>query len=74
MLNGYKLSRITGLDAAAPLFKCATVLRKLTKYDAVHVDAIHTDGGLAGMGESYATADYFPNRGGPIQPGCTTGK
>lgn len=38
------------------------------------MDAIHTNAGLAGMRESYGTADYFPNGGGPIQPGCSTGK
>lgn len=71
---GNKLPRITGLDAAAPLFRCVPRWHKLTKDDAVHVDAIHTDAGLAGKRESYGTADYFPNGGGPIQPGCSTGK
>lgn len=44
--NGYLIGRITGLDAASPLFRKSTFkekYKKLDKEDAHFVDVLHTD-------------------------------
>lgn len=65
--------RITGLDPAGPLFGFPIEVAsnyRLSTADASHVDVIHTNDGLAGIAEEIGTADYYPNGGGPVQPGC----
>jgi len=34
------------------------------------VDVIHTDGGLLGNPAAMGHADFYPNGGRPLQPGC----
>lgn len=43
----------------------------LTSSDAKFVDVIHTDGGIFGFPNPIGHADYYPNGGRPLQPGCS---
>lgn len=71
---GLVLGRITGLDAAEPLFADTEPIVRLDKTDAKFVDVIHTDalpfssGGL-GMIAPIGHVDFYPN-GGYNNPGC----
>lgn len=69
--RGDKLSRITGLDPAAPKFEIDEVSEniRLNKSDAEFVDIIHTDVGYYGFKMPLGTVDFYPNGGG-TQPGC----
>lgn len=62
----------TGLDPAGPLWNYNS--NRISAADAVYVEAIHTDGGVLGLGigTQVGHADFFPN-GGNSQPGCLTG-
>lgn len=64
----FKISRITGLDAANPGFYGLGY--HLTASDAEFVDNIHTDAGVYGAGVPTAKADFWPNGGIRLQPGC----
>ncbi|XP_018328281.1 lipase member I-like [Agrilus planipennis] len=69
----YKLARITGLDPAKPGYETPMKIGfryRLTEYSAQFVDVIHTNGGVLGFAGSMGTADFYPNGGGPTQPGC----
>ncbi|CAH0718257.1 unnamed protein product, partial [Brenthis ino] len=68
---GGRIARITGLDPAGPLWSSNP--DRLSPSHAIYVEAIHTDGGLAGLGigSAVGNADFFPN-GGTSQPGCLT--
>uniref|UniRef100_A0A1B6MCA6 Lipase domain-containing protein n=1 Tax=Graphocephala atropunctata TaxID=36148 RepID=A0A1B6MCA6_9HEMI len=63
------LSRITGLDPAAPLFGSDPEGR-LDPTDAQFVDVIHSAGGYVGYYKPCGHVDFYPNGGDPIQPGC----
>ncbi|ALC42809.1 CG6472, partial [Drosophila busckii] len=67
---GIKLSRITALDPALPLFEGNSSNRQLSASDARFVDVIHTDGGILGNPTAMGHADFYPNGGRPLQPGC----
>ncbi|XP_063830082.1 lipase member H-A-like [Ostrinia nubilalis] len=69
---GGRVARITGLDPAGPLWNYNS--NRINENDGIYVEAIHTDGGLNGLGigSAVANADFFPN-GGTNQPGCLTG-
>ncbi|XP_064536110.1 pancreatic lipase-related protein 2 [Drosophila montana] len=67
---GIKLSRITALDPALPLFEGNSSNRRLSPSDARFVDVIHTDGGILGNPTAMGHADFYPNGGRPLQPGC----
>lgn len=43
---------------------------RLSENDAKFVDVIHTDGGVLGFPFPLGDADFFPNGGIPLQPGC----
>lgn len=43
---------------------------RLSENDATFVDVIHTDGGVLGFPFPLGHADFFPNGGIPLQPGC----
>lgn len=67
------LGRVTGLDAAGPLFTFPFLIPskyRLSKKDAQFVDLIHTDILLAGTALALGHADFYVNFGGPIQPAC----
>lgn len=68
--RGLTLPRITGLDPAFPLFDQGSPHRRLSPSDAKFVDIIHTDGGLLGNPHAIGHADFYPNGGTPLQPGC----
>ncbi|XP_045447393.1 pancreatic triacylglycerol lipase [Melitaea cinxia] len=72
MFSVNKIFRITGLDPARPLFEIPEISPdyRLDKNDAEFVDILHTCGGVFGYMESYGHADFFPNNGRPMQPGC----
>ncbi|KAK5644544.1 hypothetical protein RI129_005844 [Pyrocoelia pectoralis] len=75
--NGFMIGRITGLDAASPLFRHSHIRdksKKLDRSDALLVDAVHTDSSPFftdgfGLLEPIGHVDFFPN-GGFEQPGC----
>uniref|UniRef100_A0A034WE39 Pancreatic lipase-related protein 2 n=1 Tax=Bactrocera dorsalis TaxID=27457 RepID=A0A034WE39_BACDO len=67
---GVVLPRITGLDPPLPLFEANSGNRHLTHTDARFVDVIHTDGGILGNPEAMGHADFYPNGGRALQPGC----
>ena len=47
---GITLARVTGLDAAGPLFEKTTKEVRIDKSDATYVDLIHTNGGNEDQG------------------------
>ncbi|XP_018299881.1 pancreatic triacylglycerol lipase isoform X3 [Mycetomoellerius zeteki] len=66
-----KLSRVTGLDPALPGFHIfASEKTRLDPTDAVFVDVIHSCGGVLGFLQPLGKADFYPNAGTAIQPGC----
>ncbi|KAJ8968060.1 hypothetical protein NQ314_002499 [Rhamnusium bicolor] len=66
-----KIARITGLDPALPGFDVGLVEGgHLNKNDADFVDIIHTCAGFLGMKQPIGHVDFYPNGGGPPQPGC----
>ncbi|XP_050430197.1 pancreatic triacylglycerol lipase-like isoform X1 [Adelges cooleyi] len=66
-----KLPRITGLDPAFPLYMWTGKKGHLAPSDAEFVDVIHTDAGVFGFPVPLGHADFFPNGGFPVQPGCS---
>jgi len=71
---GFTINRITGLDAAGPLFEKIEAPARLDHTDARFVDLVHTNGaqvshGLCGLNEPFGHADFYPN-GGNHQTGC----
>lgn len=64
-----RLTRITGLDPAKPLFILAPDDHRLSKADAMFVDVIHTDVLQRGILQPIGHADFYVN-GGIEQPGC----
>ncbi|VEN64726.1 unnamed protein product [Callosobruchus maculatus] len=75
--RGLLIGRITGLDAASPLFRgnyFREQYKKLDRSDAKFVDVIHTDGSPSvtdgfGLWDPIGHVDFYPN-GGQEQPGC----
>ncbi|KAF2881203.1 hypothetical protein ILUMI_24968 [Ignelater luminosus] len=66
----HKIGRITGLDPAFSLFPLKDRSRRLSRFDADFVDVIHTNAGMIGFPISLGHADFYPNGGGIVQPGC----
>lgn len=61
---------LSGLDPAFPLYIFQGARGHLVKGDAKFVDVIHTDGGVFGFPNAIGDADFFPNGGTALQPGC----
>ncbi|XP_031762852.2 pancreatic lipase-related protein 2-like [Galleria mellonella] len=72
MFSKERVYRITGLDPARPLFELPEMGPNfsLDKSDADFVDIIHTCGGSLGYQDSHGHADFYPNKGRSVQPGC----
>ncbi|KAK9506847.1 hypothetical protein O3M35_008709 [Rhynocoris fuscipes] len=70
LVRSGKLTRITGLDPAYPLYSVHDSRGRIDKGDAKFVDVIHTDGGELGFATPLGHADFYPNGGKPHQPGC----
>ncbi|CAK9800647.1 Lipase member H-A [Anthophora plagiata] len=68
-LRPYKMSRITGLDPAMPLFITVDKDHKLDAGDANFVDVFHTNAFIQGKVEMSGHIDFYMN-GGINQPGC----
>ncbi|KAJ1519397.1 hypothetical protein ONE63_004689 [Megalurothrips usitatus] len=70
-LQPFRVARITGLDPAMPLFEILPDRNgHLDATDAEFVDVIHTCGGALGYLDNIGHADFYPNGGVPMQPGC----
>ncbi|KAG7213927.1 hypothetical protein KM043_003127 [Ampulex compressa] len=66
-----RLGRVTGLDPAMPGFHLlASEATRLDPGDATFVDVIHSCGGLLGFLQPLGHADFYPNAGTAVQPGC----
>ncbi|KAJ3642078.1 hypothetical protein Zmor_024896 [Zophobas morio] len=66
-----KLSKITALDPAGPLFELFKLNgRSLNRSHAVVVFAIHSDRNVLGNFGDVGTTDVYPNGGVGPQPGC----
>ncbi|GAB0095882.1 inactive pancreatic lipase-related protein 1 [Sergentomyia squamirostris] len=66
-----KLKRISALDPAFPGFYFPLKFTgALSGKDADFVDVIHTDAWLYGAPYATGHADFWPNRGKTLQPGC----
>ncbi|XP_059048030.1 pancreatic lipase-related protein 2-like, partial [Achroia grisella] len=63
-----RAARVTGLDPAGPKWHGNS--KALNKQSGQYVEAIHTDGGVFGILEPIAHADFYPNGGKNPQPGC----
>ncbi|KOC69214.1 Lipase member H-A [Habropoda laboriosa] len=68
-LRPYKMTRITGLDPAMPLFVTVDKDQKLDAGDANFVDVFHTNAFIQGKVEMSGHIDFYMN-GGINQPGC----
>ncbi|XP_022814759.1 inactive pancreatic lipase-related protein 1-like [Spodoptera litura] len=65
------VKRVTVLDPAYPSFYPSTyLLQHVNAGDAEFVDVIHTDAGGYGAPVPTGTADFWPNGGHRVQPGC----
>lgn len=63
---------LLGLDPALPGFDVGLVSAgTLSNSDADFVDVIHTCAGYLGYKMPLGHADFYPNGGGPPQPGCS---
>ncbi|XP_047513368.1 pancreatic triacylglycerol lipase-like [Pieris napi] len=67
---GGRARRVTGLDPAGPQWGPSNS-NTLRRSDGGYVETIHTDGGLLGIFDSIANADFYPNGGRNTQPGCS---
>ncbi|XP_041988130.1 pancreatic lipase-related protein 2-like isoform X2 [Aricia agestis] len=71
--NKYNRSvkRLSALDPAFPgFYPDGIVMEHVSDKDAEFVDVIHTDAGGYGAPVRTGTADFWPNGGKSIQPGC----
>ncbi|XP_050521602.1 pancreatic lipase-related protein 2-like isoform X2 [Daktulosphaira vitifoliae] len=68
-ISPIKLSRITGLDPALPLFYGLNNITQLSKHDADFVDVIHTNSLVQGQVKPCGHVDFYVN-GGITQPAC----
>ncbi|KAF4517963.1 hypothetical protein B566_EDAN005330 [Ephemera danica] len=67
-----RVPRITALDPAYPLITSLPREQRLDNTTADFIDVIHTCGGLYGLFLPVGHADFYPNGGTYVQPGCWT--
>ncbi|XP_014275626.1 pancreatic lipase-related protein 2 [Halyomorpha halys] len=65
-----KIGRVTGLDPARPSFSYKYPEKRISTDSGLFVDIIHTCGGYLATPYQLGHADFFPNAGRWIQPGC----
>lgn len=71
LITALCISRLTALDPAFPAFyPDGIVMEHINAKDAEFVDVIHTDAGGYGAPVRTGTADFWPNGGKSVQPGC----
>ncbi|XP_066142143.1 phospholipase A1-like isoform X2 [Euwallacea fornicatus] len=71
-IKNYQQEPILGLDPALPGFDVGLLPSgTLNSNDASFVDIIHTCAGYLGFKSPLGHADFYPNGGGPPQPGCS---
>lgn len=58
------------MDPAGPGFRLEGTNGRISTKDANYVEIIHTCGGKLGILRPLGHADFYPNGGGPRQPGC----
>ena len=71
--TGGKLGQIYGLDAAGPMFTHPIMYGpsdRLDSTDAKYVQVIFTTTGMLGANIASGHANFYPNGGWYIQPGC----
>ncbi|EDW07102.1 vitellogenin-1 [Drosophila mojavensis] len=71
LTGGAILSRVTGLDPANPCFYDGNELPGVRRGDAVYVDTISSNPGVAGTADSAADGSFFVQGLAPIKPGCS---
>ncbi|XP_048506725.1 pancreatic triacylglycerol lipase-like [Athalia rosae] len=65
------IGRCTGLDPAMPgVHIFSSEETRLDASDAIFVDIIHSCGGVLGYFQPLGHADFYPNGGTAVQPGC----
>ncbi|XP_001608012.1 phospholipase A1-like [Nasonia vitripennis] len=64
------ISHVVGLDPAGPGFRLVGTDGRISTKDANYVEIIHTCAGNLGVRRPLGHADFYPNGGGPRQPGC----
>lgn len=65
-------SRISPLDPSNPEAHDVFILPPVRQTNARFVDVIHSSAGEIGTSAHSGHADFWPNGGKPIQPGCPT--
>lgn len=60
---------IIALDPAGVLYPLNQIQNRISKFDAIYVQVIHTDGNHFSILEPLGHADFYPN-GGKHMPGC----
>lgn len=66
------IPRISPLDPSNPKAHDVFILPPVRKTNARFVDVIHSSAGETGTSAHSGHADFWPNGGKPIQPGCPT--
>lgn len=58
------------MDPSNPEAHDDFILPEIKKTDARFIDVIHSSAGQVGTSKHSGHADFWPNGGTPIQPGC----
>ncbi|KAJ8949851.1 hypothetical protein NQ314_008103, partial [Rhamnusium bicolor] len=66
-----ELPRLTALDPAGPIYNGLPIDERLDPSDAAFVDVIHSHKEVFGYTKPCGHVDFWPNGGGPTQPGCS---
>lgn len=69
-MNNKSYYSYSGLDPAGPFYYTTPDVQKLSIGDASFVQVIHTCVEILGYNGELGNADYWPNDGSCLQPGC----